>query len=98
LRLRASRVGESNNEAAFCFRVWATRVAIEILLPDAVKEGRDTMMTLIREDEPFEMREERDNESAASNVPVSARVGQNKVEIDAEALKHLIDTLRAKLG
>lgn len=52
------------------------------------------MMTLIREDEPFEMREERD-ELVADKV--SARVGQNKVEIDPTAMKHLIDTLRDKL-
>lgn len=55
------------------------------------------MMTLIREDEPFEMREERDDELVADK-PVSARVGQNKVEIDAGALKHLIETMRVKLG
>jgi hypothetical protein len=53
------------------------------------------MMTLIREDEPFEMREKRDDE--LDKAPVSARVGQNKVEIDAGALKHLIDTMRDKL-
>jgi hypothetical protein len=62
-----------------------------------LRKGRDTMMTLIREDEPFEMRDERDHELVTDNVPVSAHVGQNKVEIDAGALKHLIDTMRVKL-
>jgi hypothetical protein len=55
------------------------------------------MMTLIREDEPFEMREERDDELIEDDGSVSAHVGQNKVEIDAGALKHLVDTLRGKL-
>ena len=55
------------------------------------------MMTLIREDEPFEMHEKRDDELEADKTPVPAHVGQNKVEIDAEALKHLVDTLRDKL-
>jgi hypothetical protein len=54
------------------------------------------MMTLIREDEPFEMREKRDDEMVADKAPVSARVGQNKVEIDAGALKKLINTMRDK--
>ncbi len=54
-------------------------------------------MTLIREDEPFEMREKRDDELVADKAPVSARVGQNKVEIDAGALKQLINTMRDKL-
>jgi len=68
-----------------------------ILIRDGLKEGQDTMMTLIREDEPFEMREERDDGLVAGKGSVSARVGQNKVEIDAAALKHLVDTLRDKL-
>ncbi len=55
------------------------------------------MMTLIKEDEPFEMREERDDKLVADKAPVSARVGQKKVEIDAGALKNLIDTMRDKL-
>ena len=54
------------------------------------------MMTLIREDEPFEMREERDDGLVAGKGSVSARVGQNKVEIDAGALKKLINTMRDK--
>jgi len=43
------------------------------------------------------MREERDDGLVAGKGSVSARVGQNKVEIDAAALKHLVDTLRDKL-
>jgi hypothetical protein len=29
--------------------------------------------------------------------PISTRIGRNKVEIDVSALKHLVDTVNAKL-
>jgi hypothetical protein len=32
------------------------------------------------------------------SLPVSTHVGQNTVQIDASALRHLIDTVRARLS
>jgi hypothetical protein len=59
-------------------------------------------MTLERDGKPS-MNEsmERDAQSPyAQNLdtePVTTRVGKNPVEIDVKALKHLVDTVKAKL-
>lgn len=59
------------------------------------------MKTLIRDDEPFVMREEGDKEAGAREahgmLPVTSYAGRDRVEIDAEALRDLIGTIRAKL-
>ena len=59
------------------------------------------MKTLIRDDEPFVMHEEGDDEAGARDahgkLPVSSYTGRDRVEIDAEALRDLIGKLRAKL-
>jgi hypothetical protein len=66
-----------------------------------VFEG-DPRMSLKRDDKPFA---EESAESAIgskfeqerSTAPVSTRVGRNAVDIDVPALRHLVDTMKAKL-
>jgi hypothetical protein len=59
-------------------------------------------MTLKRDDKPSaEKSPESDvgskSEQDGSTSPVSTRVGRNTVDIDVPALRHLVDTMKAKL-
>jgi hypothetical protein len=59
-------------------------------------------MTLKRDDKPSaEESAESDvgskSEQDRSTSPVSTRVGRNTVDIDVPALRHLVDTMKAKL-
>jgi hypothetical protein len=59
-------------------------------------------MTLKRDDQPSAEESVHPNiaiefERERSTSPVSTRIGRNTVDIDVPALRHLVDTLKAKL-
>ena len=57
-------------------------------------------MTPIREDKQSEKESAEHNTSSGqvrSKSPVSTRIGQDTVEIDVGALRHLVETMKTKL-
>jgi hypothetical protein len=60
-------------------------------------------VTFKRDDRPFAEEELVDHDSGLesgqhrSSSPVSTRVGRNNVDIDTNALRHLVDTVKDKL-
>jgi hypothetical protein len=59
-------------------------------------------MTLKRDDKPSAEKSAvsdvgSKSEQDGSTSPVSTRVGRNTVDIDVPALRHLVDTMKAKL-
>jgi hypothetical protein len=60
------------------------------------------MMTLRTDDKPSAEKSIKDDVGSRSGADrgtstVSTRVGRSSVEIDVSALKHLVDTMKAKL-
>jgi hypothetical protein len=70
--------------------------------PAAIVISGGPMMTLRTDDKPFAEESIKDDVGLRSGAErgtstVSTRVGRDSVEIDVSALKHLVDTVKAKL-